>query len=55
MFGGRQSARTIHFIVANFLVLFVLIHIVQVVIAGPFNEMRSMITGRFAIRPEEGK
>ena len=55
MFGGRQSARTIHFIVANLLVLFVLIHIVQVLIAGPLNEMRSMITGRFAIRPEEGK
>jgi thiosulfate reductase cytochrome b subunit len=55
MFGGRQSARTIHFIVANLLVLFVLIHIVQVVIAGPLNEMRSMITGRFAIRPEVGK
>jgi thiosulfate reductase cytochrome b subunit len=55
MFGGRQSARTIHFIVANLLVLFVLIHIVQVLIAGPLNEMRSMITGRFAIRPEVGK
>ena len=55
MFGGRQSARTIHFIVANLLVLFVLIHVVQVLIAGPLNEMRSMITGRFAIRPEEGK
>jgi hypothetical protein len=24
-------------------------------IAGPLNEMRSMITGRFAIRPEVGK
>jgi thiosulfate reductase cytochrome b subunit len=55
LFGGRQSARTIHFIVANFLVVFVLIHIVQVMIAGPFNEMRAMITGRFAIRPEVGK
>jgi thiosulfate reductase cytochrome b subunit len=55
MLGGRQSARTIHFIVANLLMLFVLIHIVQVLIAGPLNEMRSMITGRFAIRPEEGK
>jgi thiosulfate reductase cytochrome b subunit len=55
LFGGRQSARTIHFIVANLLVLFVLIHIVQVLIAGPLNEMRSMITGRFAIRPEVGK
>jgi thiosulfate reductase cytochrome b subunit len=58
LFGGRQSARTIHFIVANLLVLFVLVHIIQVVLAGPFNEMRSMITGRFAIRPAlpgEGK
>ena len=53
LFGGRQSARTIHFIVANLLVLFVLVHVIQVVIAGPFNEMRTMITGRFAIRPEE--
>jgi thiosulfate reductase cytochrome b subunit len=55
LFGGRQSARTIHFIVANLLVLFVLVHVVQVMIAGPFNEMRAMITGRFAIRPEVGK
>jgi thiosulfate reductase cytochrome b subunit len=57
MFGGRQSARTVHFIVANLLVLFVLVHVVMVILAGPFNEMRSMITGRFAIRapPVEGK
>jgi thiosulfate reductase cytochrome b subunit len=57
IFGGRQSARTIHFIVANLLVLFVLVHVVMVILAGPFNEMRSMITGRFAIRaaPVEGK
>jgi thiosulfate reductase cytochrome b subunit len=38
-------------------VLFVLVHVVMVILAGPFNEMRSMITGRFAIRvpPVEGK
>jgi thiosulfate reductase cytochrome b subunit len=53
MFGGRQSARTIHFLVANLLVLFVLVHIIQVVLTGVFNNMRSMITGRYAIRPEE--
>jgi thiosulfate reductase cytochrome b subunit len=53
LFGGRQSARTIHFIVANLLVLFVLVHIVQVLVAGVFNTMRSMITGRYAIRPED--
>jgi thiosulfate reductase cytochrome b subunit len=55
LFGGRQTARTIHFIVANLLVLFVLIHVVQAILAGPINEMRSMITGRFAVRPESQK
>ena len=53
MFGGRQSARTIHFLVANLLVLFVFIHIIQVVVTGLFNNMRSMITGRYAILPED--
>ena len=53
VFGGRQSARTIHFLVANLLVLFVLVHILQVVLTGVFNNMRSMITGRYAIRPED--
>ncbi len=50
LFGGRQSARTIHFIVANLLVLFVLIHVIEVLLAGPLNLMRSMITGRYVIR-----
>jgi thiosulfate reductase cytochrome b subunit len=55
LFGGRQSARTIHFLVANLLVLFVLVHVVQVVVTGAFNNMRAMITGRYAILPETGK
>jgi thiosulfate reductase cytochrome b subunit len=49
-FGGRQSARTIHFLCAWSLVLFFAIHIFQVFAAGPINEMRSIITGRFAIK-----
>ena len=53
MFGGRQSARTIHFLVANLVVLFVLVHIIQVVVTGVFNNMRSMVTGRYAILPED--
>jgi thiosulfate reductase cytochrome b subunit len=52
LFGGRQSARTIHFLAADLLVLFVLVHVVQVIIAGAFNNMRAMITGRYAIVPE---
>ena len=49
LFGGRQSARTIHFIVAGLITLFVLVHVAMVLLAGPVNELRAMITGRFAI------
>lgn len=47
--GGRQSARTIHFIIAWGFVAFVLIHLFEVLISGVFNQLRGMITGRFAI------
>jgi thiosulfate reductase cytochrome b subunit len=50
LFGGRQSARTLHFIAASLLVAFVLVHVAMVVLSGPWNNMRSMITGRYAIR-----
>lgn len=50
LFGGRESARTIHFLCAFSLVLFAVIHVIQLFVAGFWNEMRSMITGRFAIR-----
>jgi len=43
--GGQQSARTIHFFVTILLVLFFLIHILMVVLAGFRNRMRAMITG----------
>jgi thiosulfate reductase cytochrome b subunit len=52
LFGGRQSARTIHFISANLIVLFVLVHVVEVFLAGVVNEIRSMITGRYVVRAE---
>jgi len=45
LFGGRQSARTIHFIDAVLLLAFLLVHLWQVVAAGPVNEVRAMITG----------
>jgi thiosulfate reductase cytochrome b subunit len=53
LFGGRQSARTIHFLMAWTLVAFVVVHVVMVVLSGPFNNMRSMITGRFAVRQDD--
>src|SRR3546814_3815674 len=52
LFGGRQSARSIHFIVAWLLVAFFLVHIAMVLLAGPVNEIRSMITGWFQIGRE---
>jgi thiosulfate reductase cytochrome b subunit len=46
LFGGRQSARTIHFIVANALVLFVAIHLVMTFLAGFRKTVVPMITGK---------
>nr|WP_294167179.1 cytochrome b/b6 domain-containing protein [uncultured Sphingomonas sp.] len=54
IFAGRASARSIHFIAAALLALFILVHLIMVVLAGPFNEIRSMITGRFRIVPQPG-
>jgi thiosulfate reductase cytochrome b subunit len=50
--GGRQSARTLHFIAAWALVAFVLVHVLQVAITGIVNNLRSMITGRYVIEQE---
>ena len=49
LFGGRPSARTLHFITASLLVLFVVIHVLMVVLSGFWNNLRSMIDGRYAI------
>lgn len=49
LFGGRQSARALHFISASLIVLFVVVHIAMVVLSGVWNNLRSMITGRYAI------
>jgi thiosulfate reductase cytochrome b subunit len=46
--GGQQSARTIHFFVSVFLVLFLLVHVVMVWRAGFRNRVRAMITGQSA-------
>lgn len=54
LLGGRQSARTIHFIAAWLIVLFVFVHLVEVILAGPINEMRSMLTGYFSV-PKDHK
>jgi thiosulfate reductase cytochrome b subunit len=53
MFGGRQTARTIHFIFAFGLVAFAFVHIALVILSGFANNMRSMITGRYVITSRE--
>jgi thiosulfate reductase cytochrome b subunit len=52
LFGGRQSARSIHFISASLIVLFVVVHLAMVIASGLWNNLRSMITGRYAIQVE---
>ena len=54
-FGGRQAARTIHFFTAWALVAFVLIHVFEVIVTGFWNNLRSMITGRYRIQTKEGQ
>lgn len=49
LFGGRQSARTIHFLIAFAFVLFFLVHVAMVLLVGPVNHVRAMITGRLRI------
>jgi thiosulfate reductase cytochrome b subunit len=54
LFGGRQSARTMHFIGAFTLVAFVLVHVFMVLVSGAWNNVRSMLTGRYVIRETGG-
>lgn len=53
LFGGRQSARTLHFVAAGALVLFVVVHVALVLVSGFWNNMRSMVTGWYAITLRE--
>jgi thiosulfate reductase cytochrome b subunit len=52
LFGGRQSARTVHFICAFALVAFTLVHVAMVLVSGVWNNLRSMITGYYVIHDE---
>jgi len=49
LFGGRSTARSVHFICAGGIALFIVVHLALVVLAGPINEIRSMITGKFRV------
>jgi thiosulfate reductase cytochrome b subunit len=49
LLGGRQSARTLHFLAAAGLLLFVLVHVFEVLINGVWNQLRSMVTGWYVL------
>jgi thiosulfate reductase cytochrome b subunit len=45
----------LHFICAMSVVFFIVVHVAMVVLAGPWNELRSMVTGRYTLPPERAK
>lgn len=52
LLGGRQSARTLHFIAAFALVAFVAVHLFEVIVTGLWNNLRSMLTGYYRLPAE---
>ncbi|MXO60043.1 hypothetical protein GRI89_10880 [Altererythrobacter salegens] len=46
VFGGTQSARTIHFFTFAFLAVFVLVRLAMILLTGPARQLRGMILGR---------
>lgn len=52
VFGGQQTARTLHFFIGNVLVLFLLVHVAMVILAGFKNRMLAMIIGHTAAKKE---
>jgi thiosulfate reductase cytochrome b subunit len=52
IFGGRQAARTIHFIACFSFVGFIVMHVIQVILTGFLNNIRSMVTGWFIVKHE---
>jgi len=51
LLGGRQTARTLHFFISWLLLLFVIVHVTMIVLAGFKIRMRAMITGRVVEPP----
>lgn len=52
LMGGRASARSVHFICMSLIVGFIVVHLALVIVVGPYNEIRSMITGKFRLPRE---
>ena len=50
--GGRQSARTWHFIIAFAFIAFIAVHLFMVLVTGPVNQIRAMLTGNYRIHED---
>ena len=50
--GGRQSARTLHFFISWLLVLFLMVHVAMIFLAGFWSRVQAMVTGRVVVSPE---
>jgi thiosulfate reductase cytochrome b subunit len=55
LLGGRQSARTLHFVAACLLVAFAAVHVFEVIVTGLWNNLRSMITGYYRLPRERAQ
>ncbi len=54
LFGGRQAARAIHFLLATYLVLFVIVHLVMVVLFRPHQQHAlDNHPGRYRIKEQQ--
>jgi thiosulfate reductase cytochrome b subunit len=53
LFGGRQSARSIHFFTMLALVAFVVMHLAMVILAGPLRELRTILTGWYRLDKQD--
>jgi len=52
LLGGRQSARTLHFFVSDLLVVFLVVHVTMIALAGFWKRTAAMFTGRAASSPQ---
>lgn len=49
LWGGRQSARSVHFLAMAAIAGFLALHLVLVILSGPIRQIGAMITGRMTI------
>jgi Ni/Fe-hydrogenase b-type cytochrome subunit len=54
LLGGRQFARTWHFTLMSILIAYFCVHMVLVFSTGPWNNIKSMVTGWYRLKDHDG-